>query len=184
MCAMKGDSKVFGLIHPKSRRAEQKARAARFEHDKAVRGRARAHQRYEDAELLRWLQEEMSSESMRVCGFRCALFVGPSHLGARQDKSSLSYYEIVSLLTRFVSRVEEDLMDAEQGPNGGGNRALELRMLLDAEREKLATGYQCPDLRQKKTLRAVREWDRSPDTAQAIATATFKHKEGTNMDVE
>jgi len=138
---MKGDAKVAGIVHPQSRKAEQIARAERREHNKGVRGRAKDIHKWEEAALFRWLQLELQTD----------LYA---------DKTALSYLDVVELLTRFINRFDDELQDLERDPQpANSNHALELKLHLASEQEKLRTGYSCPDLRQKKVVTRLREWD-------------------------
>lgn len=92
-----------------------------------------------------------------------------------QSKTALTYYEIVELITRFVERFERELEEIEE-IKGNSNHSIELRLHVKSELEKLRTGYSCPDLRQKKVLARLRDWDRSVDGIPGFTMAVFKSK--------
>lgn len=84
--------------------------------------------------------------------------------------------EIVELLAEFVSRFDEELSDMQQSKLANTAQHLQLQLHVDSEKEKLRTGYDCPDLRQKKVLRQLREWDGKPTGLPAFVMAKFKNK--------
>lgn len=84
--------------------------------------------------------------------------------------------EIVELLVKFVDRFDDELADMKEGRLANTAQHLQLQLHVDSEKEKLRTGYDCPDLRQKKVLRQLREWDGKPNGLPAFAMGKFKNK--------
>ena len=56
---IKGDSKALGVIHPKSRKAEQLGRAMHRETKKAHRGRLKDRARHDQANFMRFFQRKV-----------------------------------------------------------------------------------------------------------------------------
>merc|ERR1711916_110808 len=112
---IKGDSKALGVIHPKSRKAEQLGRAMHRETKKAHRGRLKDRARHDQANFMRFFQRKVLEE-------------------AEKRKT----------------------------------RELEVKLLIDAEKQKLRTGYLAPDLRMNKTVSLMRAWDGSDVGAPSL----------------
>lgn len=81
----------------------------------------------------------------------------------------------------MFNRWQDELRDLTETRN---NRAIELKLHIDAELEKLRTGYACPDLRQKKVVTKLREWDRSVSAVPGFIMYPFKTKAGEAMDID
>lgn len=153
----KGDSKRAGFIHPESRKAVQMQREMRKDLNKAIRHKARDTGREQVAECYRWLKAEIERPE-------------------RQDKKCFSDDEIVELLRVYVKRFDDELEDLEKDGKKT-MQEMQLKLQVQQEKEKLQTGYEVPDLRIKKVVTLLREWDGENTGIEMFKLAKFKFKE-------
>lgn len=164
---LKGDAKAAGVLHPESRKAAQMGRAMRKEASKDARAKVKHRARSEHGLFCRFVQAQLLREE---------------HAG----KKNLSYREISDLLTEWAHRFDDELAELRSGGTRK-TREHEVQLAVDAELQKLRTGYVCPDLRQNRVVRMLREWDNTDYDALAKfdqLSATFKQLPPDVMDVD
>ena len=159
---MGGDSSSLGVIHPKSRKAEQLNRAIHVEARKVQRGKLKYKGKVAQGQFFSFLRNQI-----------CL----PEHVA----KKSFSYDEITSLLEQWAHRFDDELADLEQASKRI-TREHEMKMLVTEEMQKLRTGYSCPDLRMKKVVTLLREWDENYDGLARFKTDSFKLKLNQNSN--
>lgn len=147
----KGDSNIAGVVHPNSRKAEQLQRAALKANKKAGRARAKEDGRRDRATFLGFLQSRL------------------------QQRTCLSSSEVLEELRLWCARFDDELADLA-ADDRKRTRELELRMMRDEELQKLRTGYPCPDLRIKKVVQQLRDWDGGWDGMERFKDVPFREK--------
>merc|ERR1711916_304714 len=102
---------------------------------------------------------------------------------ANAGRKNFSYGEVVDMLIEWTDRFNDELEDLEEAEKRK-TRELEVKLLIDAEKQKLRTGYLAPDLRMNKTVSLMRAWDGSDVGSAKFTLASFKAKpEFFQMDV-
>jgi hypothetical protein len=64
-------------------------------------------------------------------------------------KKNFTYAEVVEMLTEWAARYDDELSDLKASEKKK-TREHEVEMLVEQEKQKLKTGYACPDLRVNK----------------------------------
>ena len=149
--ASKGDS--AGFIHPKSRKAKQILRGLHKADKKQARHAVRMNKLEDKADMCRFVQQEIKEFP---------------------ERKNFSIAEICTILSHWVSRYDEELEDLQAAGRNRVNRELQLKILIQEEKQKLKTGYEAPDLRQNKVVRALREWDGEANGVHRFVMYKFK----------
>jgi hypothetical protein len=70
------------------------------------------------------------------------------------SKKNFSYAEVVSMLSEWTSRFDEELLDLQESEKKK-TREHEVGLMIEEEKQRLRTGYETPDLRMNKVQKRI-----------------------------
>ena len=141
------------IVHPESRKAKQLIRTAQKSEKKNERKKLKTKAKMPLVEKISLFQKKLLSE---------------------MDKASFTYEDATNWIKEYLSRFDSEIEDLEKN-NKKVTRLRDLKMLREEEAETFRTlGYEIPEIRNRRNVRQLREWNKSPNNIEQIELFSYK----------